>query len=247
MRNTITHGDCLEVMPTLPAASVDMILADLPYGTTRNKWDSVIPLEPLWAEYRRVVKPAGAIVLTAQMPFTAVLALSNRAWLRYEWIWQKERGTGYLNSGRMPLKDHENILVFSQRSPRYYPQLTPGRPYRHVAQGQSSNYGRRGRVICLNEGTRQPTTVLYVPRDRPVVHPTQKPVALFEYLIRTYTLPGDVVLDNVAGSGTTAVACLNTGRDYICIEKDPHYVDVARKRVQECVARLEASSGTVLR
>ncbi len=226
-------GDCLEVMQTIADKSVDMILCDLPYGTTQNKWDSVIPLDQLWTHYNRIAKPNAAIVLTAQAPFDKVLGASNVAALRYEWIWRKEAGTGFLNAKRAPLKDHENVLVFYREPPTYNPQMRTGfKPYK-CAQGKtkSANYGAQSGAVTESNGERYPLTVLDFPRDKGKVHPTQKPVALMEYLIRTYTNEGEAVLDNCMGSGTTGVACANTGRNFIGIERDPGYFAIATNRI----------------
>lgn len=233
---TLMHGDCLERMSEIPDGSVDMILADLPYGTTRNKWDSIIPLEGLWSEYRRITKRSGAVVLTAAQPFTSVLVSSNLREFKYEWIWQKEAGTGLLNAKRQPLRDHESIVVFYREQCRYNPQFTDGKPYVCKKGGETSNYNPSGEVITVNEGTRCPKTVQFFQRDKHKVHPTQKPVALMEYLIRTYTNEGETVLDNVMGSGTTGVACANTGRRFIGIERDEKYFEIASKRIEGAFA-----------
>lgn len=226
----LIHGDCLEVMKTIPDGSIDLILCDLPYGTTRNKWDSVIDLAALWTEYKRVC--CGAIVLTAQTPFDKVLGASNIDMLRYEWIWRKEAGTGFLNAKRAPLKDHENVLVFYGKTPTYNPQMRTGfKPYRCKKGGETSNYNPSGIVTTESSGERYPVTVLEFSRDKVKIHPTQKPVALMEYLIRTYTNEGDLILDNCMGSGTTGVACMNTSRRFIGIEKDDGYFEVAKKRI----------------
>lgn len=225
-------ADCLDAMRALPDASVDMVLCDLPYGTTRNKWDSVIPLDRLWSEYRRVCR--GPIVLFAQTPFDKVLGASNLGMLKYEWVWRKEAGTGFLNAKKAPLKDHENVLVFYDKPPRYYPQMRTGfKPYKCTKGGETSNYNASGIVTTESDGSRYPLTVLDFPRDKDKVHPTQKPVALVEYLVRTYTAEGDTILDNTMGSGTTGVACENTGRRFIGIERDPTYFDVAVGRVSD--------------
>jgi DNA modification methylase len=226
-------GDCLDVMPTLPAASVDLILCDLPYGTTQNKWDSVIPLDALWAQYWRIAKPNAAVVLTAQCPFDKALGASCLAHLKYEWIWEKFQGTGHLNAKKQPMKCHENVLVFYREQCRYNPQMTEGRPYTQASGRASTNYGSQVSVITENTGERYPRSVLKILHDKDVkVHPTQKPVALMEYLIRTYTNECDTVLDNCMGSGTTGVACNNTGRKFIGIERDPAYFEIARRRVE---------------
>lgn len=232
----IICGDCLEEMKKIPDGSVDLILCDLPYGTTRNKWDSVIPLEPLWEEYKRIVKTNGAILLFGQTPFDKVLGASNLDMLKYEWIWQKGQATGHLNAKKAPMKGHENILVFYSKLPTYNPQWTIGKPYTTTRSTQSGNYGaQRDNITTVSDGRRYPVDVVKFSRggaDRHL-HPTQKPVALLEYLIRTYTNEGEVVLDNCMGSGSTCIAAINTGRKYIGIEKDKRYFDIANKRIQE--------------
>lgn len=235
----ILQGDCLDIMPMIPDASVDMVLADLPYGVTQNRWDQVIPFDRLWDEYRRVTKPNAAIVLTATQPFAAQLITSNPKMFRYDLIWRKNKSTGFLNANRMPLRLHEIILVFYRRLPVYHPQKTHGHAPVHLFTKHTSdgpNYGKTKRNIRGGGQTdRHPTSVI----DIPVVnndsdnktHPNQKPVELFEYLIRTFSNRGAVVLDNCIGSGTTAIACLNTGRHYIGIEQDAKFCRLANKRV----------------
>jgi site-specific DNA-methyltransferase (adenine-specific) len=232
--DAIYNEDCLVGMQRIPDQSIDMILCDLPYGTTQNKWDSVIPLAALWEQYKRLIKPQGAVVLTAQVPFSVTLAASNLAWLKYEWIWEKEAGSGFLNAKKYPLKSHENVLVFAERTHTYHPQMTTGTPYvdRRKQRKFSENYGSTNANSQTNSGWRYPKTVLRFRREYPSPHPTAKPVALFEYLIRTYTNPGEVVLDNAIGSGTTAIAAMNAGRHYIGFEKDQKYFEVARKRIE---------------
>lgn len=234
----LMKGDCLEEMKKIPDGSVDMILCDLPYGTTRNKWDSVIPLQELWREYKRICR--GAIVLTAQTPFDKVLGCSNLDMLRYEWIWEKTSPTGHLNAAKMPMKAHENVLVFYGSLPTYNPQKTTG----HVRKVSTADH-KRNSVKSTNYGDyanttydsteRYPRSVLLLPTDKQkaALHPTQKPVALMEYLIRTYTNEGDTVLDNCMGSGTTGVACANTGRKFIGIERDEKYFDIASNRISD--------------
>lgn len=231
MTITLHHGDCLEIMRDLPADSVDMILCDLPYGTTQNKWDSVIPLVALWAQYWRVAKLNAAVVLTAQCPFDKQLGASCLQHLKYEWIWQKELGAGHLNAKKQPMKFHENVLVFYRNQCVYNPQFEIGEPYTQKSGRGSSNYGEQARVFTENDGRRYPKSVQTFARDRDKVHPTQKPVALMEYLVRTYTNEGAVVLDNCAGSGTTGVACANTRRRFIGIEREAEYIAIARKRL----------------
>ena len=229
---TLIQAECLEAMRHLPTGSVDMVLCDLPYGTTQNKWDSLIPLDALWKEYSRVCN--GPVILFAQTPFDKVLGVSNVKMLKYEWIWRKEAGTGFLNAKKAPLKDHENILVFYDKPPIYNPQMRTGfKAYKTTKGGETSNYNASGIVTTESNGERYPVTVLEFQRDKDKLHPTQKPVALMEYLIRTYTERGQVVLDNTMGSGTTGVACLNTGRRFIGIEREPTYFDVACTRIQQ--------------
>ena len=229
----IEQGDCLELMKGIPDGSIDMILCDLPYGTTRNKWDTVIPLDLLWNQYERIIKENGAILLFAQTPFDKVLGCSNLKLLKYEWIWQKEAGTGFLNAKKMPLKNSENILVFYKSLPVYNPQMLAGKPYKCKQGGDSGNYGDYDRVVTENDGERYPVNIIKFNRDRSRFHPTQKPLALLEYLIKTYTNPGEVVLDNCMGSGSTCVAAVNTGRHYIGFELDPTYFGMACKRLDE--------------
>ena len=223
-------GDCLEVMKQIPDKSVDAIICDLPYGTTQNKWDSIIPLDLLWDQYKRICK--GAIVLTAQTPFDKVLGVSNLKMLKYEWIWKKESGTGFLNAKKAPLKDHENVLVFYEKQPTYNPQMRTGfKPYICKKGGETENYNLSGIVTTISNGDRYPLTVIEFKRDKEKIHPTQKPVALMEYLVKTYTNEGDTVLDNCMGSGTTGVACKNLNRNFIGIEQDPSYFEIAKNRI----------------
>lgn len=232
--NKIHNEDCLEGMKRIPDKSVDMILADLPYGTTRNKWDSIIPLDLLWEQYNRVIKDNGAIVLTAQTPFDKVLGCSNLKHLKYEWIWQKDAGTGFLNAKKMPLKDHENILVFYKKPPTYNPQMRTGfKPYTTTKGHHGTNYGSDKGATTVSDGERYPLTTMKFSRDSNKLHPTQKPVALFEYLIRTYTNENETVLDNVIGSGTTAIAAINTNRNYIGFEMDTNYFNLANERIEQ--------------
>ena len=228
----LMNADCLQAMCVIPDGSVDMILCDLPYGTTQNKWDSVIPFEPLWREYWRVLKPNGAVVLTAQPPFDKVLGSSQVKFLKYEWIWEKYQGTGHLNAKKQPMKCHENVLVFYREQCTYNPQMSEGKPYTQASGRASKNYGSQRQVVTENKGERYPRSVLKIAHDKDLkVHPTQKPVALMEYLIRTYTDEGETVLDNCMGSGTTGVACKNTRRNFIGIERDPEYFRIASDRI----------------
>ena len=234
----LIQGDCLEVMKNIPSASVDMILCDLPYGTTRNKWDTCLNLSKLWEQYKRIIKDNGAIVLFSQMPFTAALVMSNPKMFRYEWIAEKSLATGFLNAKRMPMKAHENILVFYKKLPTYNAQMTKGKPYSITRRDIGGQYLHNFESIeTKNEGTRCPRDVL---RDlwQPycggkMYHPTQKPVPLLEYLIKTYTNEGDTVLDNCMGSGSTGVACVNTKRDFVGVELDENYFDIARRRIND--------------
>lgn len=228
----IRQGDCLELMKDIDDKSIDMILCDLPYGTTRNKWDSIIPLDKLWQQYERIIKDNGCIALFAQTPFDKVLGVSNLKLLKYEWIWQKDNGTGFLNAKKMPLKLHENILIFYKKSPIYNPQMRKGfKPYSQKSGRGSDNYGEQIRVITNNNGNRYPVDILEFKRDKDKLHPTQKPVALLEYLIKTYTNENDIVLDNCMGSGSTGKACQNTNRNFIGIELDKHYFQIAKERL----------------
>jgi site-specific DNA-methyltransferase (adenine-specific) len=231
--NKVIQGDCLEVMKGIPDKSVDMILADLPYGTTACKWDTIIPFEPLWEQYKRIIKDNGAIVLTASQPFTSALVMSNIKMFKYEMIWYKDRPTGLFTAKIQPMKYHENILVFGSSKVVYNPEMWIGEK-NHSNLGKnksiSSHYNSKF-SIPKTDGLKNPKSIIYCQREHPPVHPTQKPVALFEYLIKTYTNEGNIVLDNVAGSGTTGVACKNTNRNYILIEKEPEYIEIINKRL----------------
>tara|TARA_R110001592_G_C13079489_1_gene742517 strand:+ start:378 stop:1109 length:732 start_codon:yes stop_codon:yes gene_type:complete len=239
--NEIYKGDCLELMPKfVESKSVDMIFCDLPYGTTQNKWDSVIPLNELWKEYNRVIKDNGAIVLFAQTPFDKVLGASNLKILKYEWVWEKTQATGHLNAKKMPMKAHENILVFYKNLPTYNPQKTTGHKPMNSGVRRSSlkneNYNEINKVDLPFGGDtdRYPRTVLEFKSDKQknYLHPTQKPLSLIEYMIRTYTNEGDLILDNTCGSGTTGLGAKNLSRNYIMMEQDPKYYEIACKRVQ---------------
>lgn len=228
-------------MQAIPDGSVDMILCDLPYGTTACKWDSVIPFKPLWAQYRRIAKRNAAIVLTASQPFTSALVMSAPDWFKYAWVWQKSRATGFQDVNYRPLKAHEDILVFSRggcstgsRTPMAYTAqgTTPCDKARTAKQAGGyfrSDCGGGGRQTVTN----WPRSVLPFPSEGRPAHPTQKPVALMEYMIRTYTNEGETVLDNCMGSGTTGVACVNTGRNFIGIERDDKYFEIARRRIDD--------------
>lgn len=236
MNINIKQGDCLELMKEIPDKSIDMVLCDLPYGTTRNKWDSVIPLNELWGEYNRVIKDNGVIALFGQSPFDKVLGMSNLPMLRYEWVWQKDNGTGFLNAKKMPLKIHENILIFYKKTPTYNPQMRKGfRPYKTLSGRKSTNWGDFNRVVTESNGERYPIDVVTFKKDSGF-HPTQKPVALLEYLIKTYTNEGEMVLDNCMGSGSTGVASVKTNRNFIGYELDQTYFETAKKRIEEALA-----------
>ncbi len=234
----LLRGDCLQIMPTLPAASVDLILCDLPYGTTACKWDSIIPFEPLWGEYWRLVKEdKSAVVLFGSEPFSTKLRMSAFEAFRYDWIWQKDKAGNFASSRFCPQKTHEVVSVFGRKSPRYNPQMQP-RPEanrRKNAPRFNTNAITEMAMLCAeSKGDRDvkfPTSVQYFNACREYKHPTQKPVALMEYLIKTYTNPGDTVLDNCMGSGTTGVACVNTGREFVGIEQDPNYFQIASTRI----------------
>ncbi len=242
----LLEGDCLTWLPRIPDASIDLILCDLPYGTTQNGWDSLIPLAPLWEQYERVIKPRGAIVLTSQGLFTAKLMLSNPALFKYKLTWVKSKPTNFLNAKKQPLRRHEDVCVFYQRQPTYNPQLSDGEAYsKGVRKNQlTGSYGKFDPVLVSSEGKRYPTDVVYfktAESEGPVWHPTQKPVALGRYLVRTYTNPGDLVLDNAFGSGSFLVAAAAEGRQYIGIERNAEvhlfkdgpidYMDIARQRL----------------
>lgn len=233
----LRHADCLDELKRLDARSVDMVLADPPYGVTRNKWDCQIDMAALWPELLRVTKPDAAIVMTAAPPFDKVLACSNLALFRYEWIWEKGNATGHLNAKKMPLRAHENVLVFYRDAPLYQPQKTTGhRPINSFYTRHSgSNYGAATAETCGGGSTeRYPRSVLQFASDKQTDHrhPTQKPVALLSYMVRTYTRPGDTVLDFCMGSGSTAVACALEGRRFVGIEKDAAAYAVAVERVR---------------
>lgn len=243
----LLKGDCLERMKEIPDASIDMILCDLPYGTTKNKWDCTLSLSDLWTEYKRLIKDNGCIALFAQTPFDKVLGASNLDMLKYEWIWEKPMATGRLNCNFAPMKAHENILIFSKSAACYVkdsshamvynPQMTEGKPYTAVSGRASTNYDTKWckEQVTVNSGTRYPRDVQVFAHDKDKYHPTQKPVALCEYLIKTYTIEGDTVLDNCMGSGSTGVACVNTSRNFIGIEMDKEYFRKAKQRIKDAI------------
>lgn len=239
----IIQGNCLDILKTIPDGSVDMVLTDPPYGTTACKWDSVIPFEPMWKELKRVTKGNGAIVLFGVEPFSSLLRMSNLKNYRYDWIWEKDQAGSFLNANRQPLKKHELISVFSRRQSIYYPQKTPGKPY-VCRSGPKTSDTIHDKTISGFEtknisGDRFPVSIQKFQKDRGY-HPTQKPVALLEYLIKTYTLEGETVLDFTMGSGSTGVAAKNTNREFIGIELDEKYFEIAKQRIDG--ASLKASA-----
>lgn len=234
MINKVIQGDCLEVMKQIPDKSIDMILCDLPYGTTACKWDTIIPFEPLWEQYKRVIKDNGAIVLTASQPFTSALVMSNVKWYRHQWVWNKNNSAGFATAKIRPFAICEDILVFGRNKVHYYPQMeVRGGPRLKGGYSLSENYGITPSNSKSKSNIYYPKNLINISTASQVgkTHPTQKPVALFEYLIKTYTNEGDIVLDNCAGSGTTGVACKNLNRNFILIEKEPEYVDIIKKRL----------------
>ena len=242
----IYNEDCFETFKGIEDKSIDMILCDLPYGITACKWDTVIPLEPLWKEYKRIIKDRGVIVLTASQPFTSRLVMSNLEMFRYSLVWDKvNKYTGALNSNRMPLRRHEDIIVFYRHLPQFNKQFRKGKPYKGTANsghGRHTQYGRKKEIRVIgSNGNHNPCSIIAIEGDVKLecgLHPTQKPVALFEYLIKTYTNEGDLVLDNCIGSGTTAIACLNTKRNYIGCELNKDYYNICIKRMEEHQSKL---------
>jgi DNA modification methylase len=231
----LLHGDCLELMKDIPDKSIDMILCDLPYGTTACKWDTIIPFEPLWEQYERIIKDSGAIVLFGSEPFSTMLRMSNLQNFKYDWIWEKEQGANFMLCKYQPYKVHEIISVFSYGTHIYFPQMTEGKPY---ISGKGTSGDITGNVLktqTKNNGTRYPRSIQKFNTDKSKgsLHPTQKPVALLEYLIKTYTDEGETVLDNCMGSGTTGVACVNTNRNFIGIELEDKYFEIAKQRINE--------------
>lgn len=247
--NNIYNGDCLELMKEIQSGSIDMILCDLPYGTTACKWDTIIPFSELWTQYERIIKPNGAIVLTASQPFTSALVMSNPKMFKYEWIWEKAVGSNFAALKYQPMKEHENILVFGKGTTIYNPikeeRKGSGKQRQKAGYANSKATAKTGQFIGgIMDATkrtndydelRYPSSIQYFnnrDKDRGM-HPTQKPTELFEYLIKTYTNEGDLILDNCAGSCTTAIAALNTNRNYICMEKEERYYNIGLKRVKE--------------
>lgn len=233
---TLLNGDCLELMKDIPDGSVDMILCDLPYGTTQCKWDTIIPFDLLWEQYWKVIKANGAIVLTASQPFTSSLIMSQIKNFKYDMVWDKIKGTGFLNAKKMPMRNHESILIFYKKLPTYNPQKTSGHARKTSFRAkhlQTDVYGNMKNDYYYDSDQRYPRSIQKFSTDtqNSSIHPTQKPVALFEYLIKTYTNESETVLDNCSGSGTTAIAAERTNRKWICIEKDPVYFGKSYERI----------------
>jgi site-specific DNA-methyltransferase (adenine-specific) len=249
-------GNCLEVMKGIEDKSIDMILCDLPYGTTACSWDTIIPFEPLWTQYKRIIKDNGAIVLTASQPFTSKLVMSNLGMFKYEWIWEKAGVTGFANAKKQPLRCYEDVLIFCKKATNYNPVglrransiKKNGASVGGEALRTNTNSDKgKGRLRTagasyVQEWTNYPKQIIKGFDTKDNHHPTQKPVALFEYLIKTYTSEGDTVLDNCAGSGTTAIACIKNNRNYILIEKEAKYIEIINKRIKE-----ELSQGDMFR
>lgn len=255
--NSVILGDCLDIMEKMPDGCIDMILCDLPYGTTQNKWDSVIPLEELWKQYKRILKPNGVVVLTSVGMFTAQLMLSQPKMFKYRWIWQKSKATNFLNAKKQPLRKFEDVCVFYKKQPTYNPQMLEGKPYdKGVRKNQlSGSYGDFQPAHVHSDGLRYPTDIIYfktAESEGEVWHPTQKPVELGRYLVRTYTNPGDIVLDNTCGSGSFLVSALLEGRNFIGIEKNENialfkekevdYIEIASKRIKKAFSMLDEDS-----
>lgn len=244
MLNTVMHGDCLELMKDIPDGSVDMILCDLPYGTTACKWDTIIPFEPLWEQYNRIIKDNGAIVLTASQPFTSALVMSNTKGYKHSWVWNKVTARGHLVAKYRPMQQTEDVLVFTKNGKKvnYHPIMI-NRPKDKIEVRKTREYGRTDIMGGNKQKLKEKIYNQWYPKNiinisnasssKISLHPTQKPVALFEYLIKTYTNEGDTVLDNCAGSGTTGIAALNTNRNYILMEQEQEYIDVINKRIAE--------------
>lgn len=252
--NALIEGDCINVMRQFPDDCIDMVLCDLPYGTTQNKWDSIVPLDELWAEYKRIVKPNGAIVLTSQGLFTAALIMSQPKLFKYKWVWEKSKPTNFLNAKKQPLRKHEDVCVFYNKQPVYNPQMTEGEPYdKGVRKNQlSGSYGDFHPVHVHSDGKRYPTDVIYfktAESEGKVIHATQKPVELGRYFVRTYSNPGDIILDNTSGSGSFVVAALMEGRNFVGIEKNADtelfkgekidYIQKAKDRLRDVWSSLD--------
>lgn len=253
MSAKLLEGDCMALLPTMRDATVDLILCDLPYGTTLNAWDKALPAGALWAQYRRILKPSGCVVLFGSQPFTSALVMSNPAWFKYCLVWDKNKcGSPGLAKIR-PMKTHEDIAVFAPGTTTYNPQMEPGEPYArktnkpegYVGRCNNHKYGMKPRAGFTNDGTRYPKSVLRFSRDfsaQQQVHPTQKPVPLLEWLVKTYSNAGEVVLDNCMGSGSTGVAAVRCSRAFVGIERDPEYFRIAEARVAEATSSPQSSS-----
>ena len=243
-KTNLFQGDCLEVMPQIPEESIDFICCDLPYGTTSIKWDEVLDFDKMWEQYDRIIKPKGVIVLFGSQPFSAQLICSKLDWFRYELVWNKNKCGSPGLAKKRPMKTHENILVFYKNAGgTYNPQMEVGDPYKrksknpegYVGRKNDHGYGMKPRTEFENKGTRYPKSILNISRDfsaQQQVHPTQKPVPLLEWLVKTYSNEGETVLDNCMGSGSTGIACVNTNRNFIGIESDPEYFKICEERIQ---------------
>jgi DNA (cytosine-5-)-methyltransferase len=251
--NNVIMGDTLEQMTEIPDETIDMLLVDLPYGTTQNKWDSVIPLDLLWKEYRRIVKINGAMVFTASGLFTAQLMLSNPKEFKYKLVWEKSKPTNFLNAKKQPLRKHEDILVFYRKQPTYNPQMSNGKPYsKGIRKNQNTgSYGEFNPILVKSEGLRYPIDILYfktAESEGKVVHPTQKPVELGRYLIKTFSNEGDVILDNTSGSGSFLISAILEGRNFIGIEKNTNvalfksnpinYIEITKERIKDVTKKM---------
>ena len=247
------QGDCLEVMKDIPDKSIDMILCDLPYGVTACKWDSIIPFEPPWEQYNRIIKDNGAICLFGTEPFSSRLRMSNIKCFRYDWIWEKSKAANFASVKKVPLKKHEIISVFYKNSPTYNPQIKPTKPYTKYRKSHLPTFLRDDSTTQQSTGQDYYKAILYCAnitgtneeRILNAFHPTQKPVPLLEYFIRTYTNEGETVLDNCMGSGSTGVACVNTGRNFIGIELDENYYNIAENRINQAVKQDDSVSNTI--
>lgn len=230
----LLHGDCLELLQNIPDKSIDMILTDPPYGITACKWDSVIPFAPMWEQLNRIIKDNGAIVLFGSEPFSSALRMSNIKYFKYDWIWEKEQGANFMLCKYQPYKVHEIVSVFSKSKHNYFPQMTDGKPYISGKGTSGDITGNVKKIQTKNDGKRYPRSIQkFCTGKSKSKHPTQKPVALLEYLIKTYTLENETVLDFTMGSGSTGVACVNTNRDFIGIELDDKYFNIAKDRIEK--------------
>lgn len=245
MKIEIKLGDCIKLMNDIEDDSIDLILCDLPFQKTKNEWDKIIPFEELWKQYNRIIKPNGAIILFSQGTFYIDLVNSNKKYFRYDLVWDKQLTTGFLNSNRQPLRKHEQIAVFYKKQPTYNPIFKEGKPLHSkginykTANIKNNNYGKFKRLDDYRQGSTQkyPTSIISIQKVHPAktIHPTEKPVELIQYLIETYSNPGETVLDNCMGSGTTAIACLNSTRNFIGIEINEDYYNLASKRIYKTI------------